>query len=498
MPISNLQDLENLTDAEWNLLLEDNGLDPTASGVNGFYIESGAGIGPFGLEGVTFYGRTPGGNTVTASYVGVTIGPSADLIGFAVGAGAFFFSGNPKDLKGPSLGIQLFSGISIGGSVDFGLNNTMIFYGGALSVGANISIGSTTRVEVDGVPIYGPLGPEIVSGLNSGATQDEFAAALLASEGVNFNTVYIYSDPFEDGTTMVTVYLTERDRDGEYFVIAYTRFIPPGGDADDAVSNVIVNGVARNVPPKYLTISEEGELLATEEGCFSAGTKISMWNGGEKNIEEIVVGDMVSAFDPDTGELQPRRVKGTSKRMASTLLDYFGTSVTPGHVFFYKDDSGAFGFAPLIDILKQDLAIQNEAGDWLRATTGVAVGDANDAMLQIVCGSSMADGSVKAEKFGSVRLGARVLLDDGREFSLAEIIRVTGGQINDQGMVVNAQHPDGAPFHWLFSDELPSPEDYILKKSAVSKEELVLKDELVGGEVTVELLMNAGIDRVRH
>jgi hypothetical protein len=42
--------------------------------------------------------------------------------------------------------------------------------------------------------------------------------------------------------------------------------------------------------------------------CFLAGTDVLMANGTSKDIEDIEVGDMVQATDPDTGETGPRKV----------------------------------------------------------------------------------------------------------------------------------------------------------------------------------------------
>lgn len=44
-------------------------------------------------------------------------------------------------------------------------------------------------------------------------------------------------------------------------------------------------------------------------GCFLAGTKITMADGTLKAIEEIEVGDVILAYDEETGEMKPDKVK---------------------------------------------------------------------------------------------------------------------------------------------------------------------------------------------
>lgn len=44
--------------------------------------------------------------------------------------------------------------------------------------------------------------------------------------------------------------------------------------------------------------------------CFVAGTKISMWDGTEKPIEQVVPDDVVLSYDKD-GTLKPGRVTRT-------------------------------------------------------------------------------------------------------------------------------------------------------------------------------------------
>ena len=43
-------------------------------------------------------------------------------------------------------------------------------------------------------------------------------------------------------------------------------------------------------------------------GCFLAGTQITMADGTKKLIEEIKLGDVVLAFDEETGEMKPDKV----------------------------------------------------------------------------------------------------------------------------------------------------------------------------------------------
>lgn len=86
--------------------------------------------------------------------------------------------------------------------------------------------------------------------------------------------------------------------------------------------------------------------------CFIAGTKILMADGSERSIEEIVVGDYVSSFNPlvesGRGALVPAKVVRLFKNYSDQLVRLSnGVVVTPGHHFLSGDGS----FKPISSIL---------------------------------------------------------------------------------------------------------------------------------------------------
>lgn len=60
--------------------------------------------------------------------------------------------------------------------------------------------------------------------------------------------------------------------------------------------------------------------LVFQDECFPAGTLISMNNGTKKPIEDIQIGDMVTAFDEKTGHYEPRKVETLYKNPAPEKL----------------------------------------------------------------------------------------------------------------------------------------------------------------------------------
>jgi hypothetical protein len=186
-----------------------------------------------------------------------------------------------------------------------------------------------------------------------------------------------------------------------------------------------------------------------------------------KPIELIRAGDLVVSFDGD-GNLVPGPVSRTMTNDVKILLDFFGTRVTPGHVYYRPDSKKSHKFETLIDILRDDGYIENTKGEHLRANTGLPVGGVFDACVQAVLGDVQSDGEFKIRAVKDIRLGSRVVLEDGRDFCIADIIKAGGGVVLENGLIATDACPEGMPFHWTISDRLPNPEDYILRRSNVS------------------------------
>eukprot|EP00439_Symbiodinium_sp_Y106_P090069 s1_g2605.t1 len=110
----------------------------------------------------------------------------------------------------------------------------------------------------------------------------------------------------------------------------------------------------------FLDVLEEMAAVASAgQSCFAAGTPILLANGSEKPIEQIVIGDVVMAFDT-YGELKPRRVTQTYINQKPTLLRLSnGLLVTPDHPFVGPDGV----FKPIKDILADGGEIVDKDGN---------------------------------------------------------------------------------------------------------------------------------------
>lgn len=205
--------------------------------------------------------------------------------------------------------------------------------------------------------------------------------------------------------------------------------------------------------------------------CFSAGTKISMWDGTEKPIEEIAIGDWVTSYD-ENGRLAPGRVSKTKRSNVRFVLDVFGLRVTPGHATLCGDGQFDGRHVPMIDILRSDGALVKTDGSKVRAGTGCELGSKGDQMIWAVAGEVQPNGSVKVRDRGQIRLGTRFITDDGHDLSVEELIAAAGGMVTQNGLIVRGADGSPRPFHWAFTPMLPKPEDYVLQRSAIDLQDI--------------------------
>lgn len=231
--------------------------------------------------------------------------------------------------------------------------------------------------------------------------------------------------------------------------------------------------------------------IDSDQSCFVAGTPIDMWPTDpnvkpnlvgsydrrqvlagiwKKPIEQIKPDDWVVSFE-NSGALRPGRVTRTMKNQTEIILDFFGVGVTPGHVYHRADSKKADKFESLIDILRADGVIQKADGTRIRAATGLPIDDPRDGFVWAVTGDAIDEGrGVRVKDKGKLRLGTRVLTDDGRDFCIDDLIRAGGGTVTANGLIRLGEAL--MPFHWAFSDLLPRPEDYILKRSRTTLEHI--------------------------
>jgi len=247
-----------------------------------------------------------------------------------------------------------------------------------------------------------------------------------------------------------------------------------------------------HIVPQY---DPNGALIGFDyASCFAAGTPIEMWDGSTKPIEEVNVDDLVLSFDATTGNTCAGRVVRTQKNDVAVVLDFFGTIVTPGHVYYCSGGRFAGKFVPLLDILRDDGAIQTSEGEDVRATTGAVVGSPDDQMIQVVTGPVQPDGTVCVTQSKQMRAGTRVLLEDGRDFSLSQMIEAADAFITEDGLVCSRKEGTGTAFHWTFSTHLPNPEDFVLRKSGTDLYHIykAAEWEAVGPQIAAPVQLDGG------
>lgn len=86
--------------------------------------------------------------------------------------------------------------------------------------------------------------------------------------------------------------------------------------------------------------------------CFIAGTKVLMADGTEKNIEDVVVGDMVLSFNEETSQNEPKAVIGLKTPLHDDLIRYHfanQTTITSTQDHpYYVNGSNLASFAPYL------------------------------------------------------------------------------------------------------------------------------------------------------
>lgn len=237
-----------------------------------------------------------------------------------------------------------------------------------------------------------------------------------------------------------------------------------------------------------------GQLDDPANHCFGGEVSIDMWpldpdlkpgpdgiydqdevraKVWKKPIELIRVGDIVVSFD-DNDNLVPGPVTRTFQNVAKILLDFHGTRVTPGHVYYRPDSTKRYKFETLIDVLREDGVIQRQDGTLIRAATNVPAGDPRDGFVTAITGPRNADGSVTTKDHGRIRLGTRFLVGTGnnrKSFAVADLIEAGGGVVGDDELIrVGDDAP--MPFYWEFGSTLPKPEDFVLACSGTTLEDI--------------------------
>jgi hypothetical protein len=258
----------------------------------------------------------------------------------------------------------------------------------------------------------------------------------------------------------------------------------------DSSGNVEITGL-------FIPNVNGGQFIPKDEYCFLAGTMITMWPTDpslkpnadgiydknevlakvwKKPIEDINPDDWVLSYDKQNN-LQPGNVTRTFQNQSKHILDVFGLMVTPGHATLCGDGKFADKHVPIIDILRSDGALVNEDGSMIRANTGCKVGSYEDQFVQLAVGHIDDNGSLDLWNQGQVRIGARFITDDGRDVSIADMLKNAGAKVNADGKVESPGMDIATPLHLSFLAQMPQPEDYILKRSNLTLREIYEANE---------------------
>lgn len=216
-----------------------------------------------------------------------------------------------------------------------------------------------------------------------------------------------------------------------------------------------------------------GEILEairlSKHSCFTAGTRIALWGGKDRRIEEISCGDCVVSYGSD-GELVPGVVTDVMSREVDVVIDFHGVGVTPGHLFLCGRGSREGQHIPLMDIIRDDGVVVRMDGTEVRAATNCEIGSEGDRMVWAVAGCFHDDGNFQVKDVGQLRYGTRMKMKTGEDLSIMELVITNGGKLLESGCINFPGDESNLPFIWPFTERLPRPEDYVLQRSAVSFE----------------------------
>ncbi len=223
--------------------------------------------------------------------------------------------------------------------------------------------------------------------------------------------------------------------------------------------------------------------------CFGAGTLIDMADGSNKSVEEVLVGDEILAYDDCEAKgraaLKPSPVTQTFTNTVSTILDFHGLMVTPGHVTLCGDGPYEGQHRPLFDIIRDDGAVVDRDGKLIRAATNCPVGSEGDRFVEV---AYTPDESTADLKRGRIRAGTLLLTDDGNTTSVLESLEQEGYALQPDGLVAKdgeASHP----LYWFGG--LPKPEDYVLKKSGLTLDELYSDPDAMAEPARIDAVTGA-------
>ena len=193
---------------------------------------------------------------------------------------------------------------------------------------------------------------------NNGAVTSSICAVLTYP-----NTIY-YVKPLQLGSIIYTdedpngIISLEWNGNNKYFVI---------------INDLLVKKIVKI--SKYGKVDMIFNFSATcpppiEQCCFVEGTKVTMFDFTEKNIEDIIIGDIVITYNETTGEQEPGEVKNIASPIKNNIVEYIlsnGTIVksTTCHPYWVIDKGWSSKDPELTKRLYQFDASQIELNDIL-------------------------------------------------------------------------------------------------------------------------------------
>lgn len=356
--------------------------------------------------------------------------------------------------------------------------------------GDGISVEVGTSIGIVDVGVVITENGDVLPMFGLGVGNDILGASVgfvIADDGSNlssYNTITVSSN----GTVIKTENFPG-DADHPNVKVEFTIY--------DSQGNIISQGTTNIGDSQLAADMAAGIAPRVNPQCFGPEVPIDMWpldpefapnpnNSHEqydqeavrakiwkKPIEQIRVGDYVVSHDKN-GNMVPGYVPRTMTNNAKILLNFHGTRVTPGHVYYRPDSKKTDKFETLIDILRDDGVIKHQDGTLIRAASDIPVGDPRDGFVKAITGTRRSDGGVDANDQGRIRLGTRFIVGEGKDrksFAVADLVKAGGGVVGDDELIrVGDSEP--MPFHWDFGVTLPKPEDFVLACSGTTLEDI--------------------------
>lgn len=177
----------------------------------------------------------------------------------------------------------------------------------------------------------------------------------------------------------------------------------------------------------YFLYNGELSVKIVTHNCFPAGTKITLADGTEKNIEELTTDDKLLTYNEKTGELSEGTIGNILKKKEFLLIQLEagdGTIIksTPLHKFYIKGK----GWVAAQDIIKGDIVIKKDKSESLITDRKDLSGEVDVYHIVDVKDNHtyFAEGVlVHNLKYGSCFVaGTKVTMGDGSEKNIENVV----------------------------------------------------------------------------